>query len=352
MTPRRRAVGAAVVAVTAILLILNSEPNARYLYPALPLLFVPFAALLGWTAAHQRLLARALLAFAIACTAINVYFLPASSWYHKDFYGPFTPAQRAVYTGHTAPIRNVIAWFNRAHPQAAVLLTQDSEIAGLTGDVYENHWHQWNTMDQIRRAGDVPGIRALLDQWKVRYLIAHKPTVGNYAHPQALRDLLDRCTIPEYTFSEFYVARLEPICRNPATLPVDPVLTAKPGTYDDLDPTILLRGEWERNDSFAQTFQHTVSYTDIPGAEVRFAFEGTQLTYVFTKAVNRGIAAITIDGINRGNIDLYSVDPQWQSSALFQLLGPGRHLLVIRVTGTSRPAATGKFVDLDALQVK
>ena len=49
----------------------------------------------------------------------------------------------------------MIAWFNRAHPQAAVLLTQDSYIAGLDGDVYENHWHQYNTLDQLRRAEDV-----------------------------------------------------------------------------------------------------------------------------------------------------------------------------------------------------
>jgi hypothetical protein len=254
--------------------------------------------------------------------------------------------------GRAAPIRNVIAWFNRAHPQAAVLLTQDSEIAGLGGDVYENHWHQWNTLDQIRRADGVPGIRALLDQWKVRYLIARKPTAAQYARPQALRDLLDQCTIAEYAFDGFFVARLEPVCRAAATLPADPVLTATPGTYDDLDPAILLRGDWERSDAFEQAFQHTVSYTDIPGAEVRFKFVGTELTYVFTKAVNRGIAAITIDGINQGDLDLYSVDPHWQSSVRFPLLGPGSHLLVIRVTGKSRPAATGKFVDLDALQVK
>src|ERR1019366_697601 len=35
VSPRRPAVGAAVVAITAILLILNTEPNARYLYPAM-----------------------------------------------------------------------------------------------------------------------------------------------------------------------------------------------------------------------------------------------------------------------------------------------------------------------------
>src|ERR1035441_2691364 len=84
VAPRRQAVGAAVVSITAILLFLTTEPNARYLYPAMPLLFVPFAALLGWASAHQRVLARSLLAFAIACAAINVYFLPTSSYHHKD----------------------------------------------------------------------------------------------------------------------------------------------------------------------------------------------------------------------------------------------------------------------------
>jgi hypothetical protein len=252
----------------------------------------------------------------------------------------------------TAPIRNVIAWFNRAHPQAAVLLTQDSDIAGLTGDVYENHWHQFNTLDQIRRADGVEGIRRLLDGWKVRYLIARKPTASHYARPLALRELLDQCTIAEYTFGEFFVARLVPVCRTAAPLATAPLVTAKPGTYDDFDPTILLLGDWERNDGFEQAFRHTVTYTDTPGAEIRFAFEGSELTYVFTKASNRGIAAVTIDGANQGSIDLYSVEPQWQSSARFTYLGPGRHLLVIRVTGESRAASTGKFVDLDSLQVK
>jgi hypothetical protein len=352
LSPRRQAVGASVVAVTGILLILNSEPNARYLYPELPLLFVPLAALLGWAAAHRRVLARALLAFAIASAAINAYFLPASSYYHKDLYGPFTPAQREIYTGRTAPIRNVIAWFNRAHPQAAVLLTEGSDIAGLNGDVYDNHWHQYNTLDQIRRAQGVAGIRALLDRWKVRYLIARKPTVTRDTRPLALRQLLDQCTFAEYTFDDFFVARLEPVCRGAATLSLDPAVTAKPGVYDDLDPAILLRGDWERSDGFEQTFGHTVTFTDIPGAEIRFAFEGRELTYVFTRAGNRGIAAITIDGISQGTLDLYSAEPQWQSSARFPFLGPGRHLLVIRVTGESRAGATGKFVDVDALVVK
>jgi glycosyltransferase involved in cell wall biosynthesis len=353
VTPRRQPVIAAAVSLTAILLVLATQPNARYLYPALPLLFVPFAALLGWAAAaHHRVLVRSLFLFALAATTINVYFLPASSWYHKDLYGPFTPGQRRAYMGRTMPIRNVIAWFNRVHPQAAFLLTQDSEIAGLGGDVYENHWHQYNTLNQIRRAPGVPGIRALLDQWRVRYLIARKPTVTSYARPPALRDLLDECTVAEYAFDEFFVARLEPVCRASATFPLNPLVTADPGIYDDLDPAILLRGDWKRSDKFEQAYKHSVTFSDTPGAEIRFLFRGGELTYVFARAANRGIAAITIDGINQGDLDLYSPQPQWQSSVTFKLLGPGRHLLVIRVTGNSRPAATGKFVDLDALKAE
>jgi hypothetical protein len=254
--------------------------------------------------------------------------------------------------GRTAPIRNVIAWFNRVHPQAAVLLTQDSEIAGLGGDVYENHWHQYNVRNAIRHTGSVRILHLLLDQWKVRFLIARKPTVTSYARPPALRDLLDQCTVAEYAFDDVFVARLEPVCRAAATLPVTPLLTAKPGTYDDLDPAILLRGDWKRSDLFEQAFKHSVTFSDTPGAEIRFLFRGGELTYVFSRAPNRGIAAITIDGINQGDLDLYSLEPQWRSSVTFKLLGPGRHLLVIRVTGKSRPAATGKLVDLDALRVE
>ncbi|MEO8595270.1 MAG: glycosyltransferase [Candidatus Solibacter sp.] len=351
VSPRRQAVIAASVAMTAILLILNSEPNARYLYPALPMLMVPFAALCGWSLAHHRPLARVLLAFAVLAGAVNVYFLPASSYYHKDLYGPFSNAQREDYLGITAPIRKVISWFNRAHPQAAVLLTQDSYIAGLGGDVYENHWHQYNTLERLRGAQNIAGVRSTLDSWNVKYLIARRPTATSYARPLALRELLDQCTIPEYAFGEFYMAHLEPVCRA-AAVPRDPLITVTPGTYDDLDPAILLHGDWDRNDEFEDAYHHTVSYTDIAGADIRFAFQGNELEYLFAKAPNRGIAAVTIDGIDKGRIDLYSPKVEWNSIARFDYLGPGRHLLIIRVTGESRAESTGKFVDVDCLRVK
>ena len=96
----------------------------------------------------------------------NAYFLPASSYYHKNFYSPSEPP---------VPFRQTIAYFNRAHPRAAVLLTEDSFAAGLTGEVYENHWHQSSVMREIRRAPDIARLRSLLQQWNVQYFIARQP---------------------------------------------------------------------------------------------------------------------------------------------------------------------------------
>ena len=356
---RRPAVSGAVVALGAAIVIMRSEPNARYVYAALPLLSVPFAALLGWLDGRQRWLARVLICYVIACTALNAYFLPSSSYYHKDFSirSPLSRADRERYMAYTAPVRLVIAYFNRAHPRAAVLLTSGSDIAGLTGEVYENHWHQFATIDRIRKTPDMAGMLKLMEGWGVRYFIARKPAAGEYARPLALRELLETCTTPEYEAGDFYLARLEPDCgkRIEGAAARDanrPEIVVPPGYYDDFDPAIRYRGDWTNSDKFDGPFQHTISFTDIPGAEAAFAFEGSSLVYMYTKAPNRGLAAITIDGVSKGAIDLYSPAVEWQSSSRFCCLGPGKHVVVIRVMGQNSPGSTGQFVDLDGFRVE
>lgn len=48
----------------------------------------------------------------------------------------------------------------------------------------------------------------------------------------------------------------------------------------------------------------TTSYTNNAEDAATFTFEGQSITYYYTKASNRGIAAVTIDGIDRGTINL------------------------------------------------
>ena len=73
---------------------------------------------------------------------------------------------------------------------------------------------------------------------------------------------------------------------------------------------------------------------------------------MYTKAPNRGLAAITIDGVSKGTIDLYAPTVEWQSSSRFCCLGPGKHLVVIRVLGQNSPGSEGQFVDLDGFRVE
>jgi hypothetical protein len=344
---RRPAVSGAVVSLGTAAAVMGSvSPNARYLYAALPLMTVSFAGLLGW-AYSRRWLYRTLISAAIPCIAINLYFLPSASDYHKDFYlrRPFSRTERERAVGPAAPIRDVIAYYNRIHPHSTVLLASGPEIAGLEGDIYENHWHQFGTLEQLRNALTVPDMVRLMQHWKIQYFIANKPVASEPLQPAALRGLLENCTSAEYEFGNVFLAHWRPGCeqQNDST---------PPGFHDDFDPSITFRGDWEKSAQFDGPDRHTISYTDIPGAEVSFAFEGTALTYVFTKAWNRGLASVTVDGTSKGTIDLYSPNIEWQSRQKFCCLGAGRHVAAIRVEGRSNPKSKGKFIDVDSFVVE
>jgi glycosyltransferase involved in cell wall biosynthesis len=210
---RRSVVSAAVVSLVGAILILRSQPNARYLYAAMPLLSVPFAALLGW-ATGRRWLYHALIWPMVACIFLNLCFLPSAGWYHRDFdlRRPFSRAERDRYRAQAAPIREVIAYYNRAHPNSTVLLTSDSSVAGLDGTVYENQWHQYSTFDRIRNTGTLPELLDLVHNWNVQYLIAPKKGYEE-VEPAVLKELLERCTEPEFESGDRYLARLQSVCR-------------------------------------------------------------------------------------------------------------------------------------------
>ena len=182
---RRPAVSAAVVAFGAGLVILSTEPNARYLYTAMPLVLIPVGVTLGWTAEHQRRMYRVLIAFLVAGVALNLYFLPSASYYHKDFAlkQPFARVERERYISEAAPIRKVVQYFNRTHAKQGVLLTEEGANAQLDGDVYENHWHQMDSFLKIHAAPDVPSVLRLMNSWKVRFFIGRKPAPGDMPDP-------------------------------------------------------------------------------------------------------------------------------------------------------------------------
>ncbi len=123
------------------------------------------------------------------------------------------------------------------------------------------------------------------------------------------------------------------------------------GWVDNTSPLLTYSGRWESG-TFRGAYGETLSYSAASGAWVRFDFEGTTLEYLYTKTFNRGLALVTIDGIERGVIDLYDPRVVWQVSTVFGGLKPGRHTAEIRVAGRRNPASTDYFVDIDALQAR
>ena len=355
---RRAAMAALLLGIGGGLAILVSTPNVRYLYTTMPLLLIGFASLLGWARSNERPLYRMLVGYLFLTTALNAYFLPSSNYYHKDFCLrlPFSRAERTRYLDDAAPVRKVIAWFNQHHSGSPILLTSTTATAGLSASaIYLNNWHQFPTLEKLRAASTPEAMYRLLVSWNVHYLLTEDLEPADETVEPPLKAILASCTTPEFSAGPFSLLQLKPDCSAaPFLTEVDPArqTVLPPGIYDDFDRALAWHAEWTHDRTFAEPYRHTISYTDTPGAEVSIAFEGNSLTYRFTRAPNRGTATLTVDDTDPKSIDLYSSKIEWQSTYTACCFSAGRHRAVVRVTGKSQPQSSGKFVDLDAFEVK
>jgi hypothetical protein len=120
------------------------------------------------------------------------------------------------------------------------------------------------------------------------------------------------------------------------------------GAVDGGSPAVAYSGHWSQG-TFGAAYGATLTYSDEAGATARFFFEGTELQYIYTKAYNRGLVLVAIDGTPRRQIDLYDPSIVWQQRTIFGGLKPGPHRAEIQVLGQRNAASSGAFVDIDAL---
>ena len=123
------------------------------------------------------------------------------------------------------------------------------------------------------------------------------------------------------------------------------------GSYDDASRGIQYLGAWTYNPGFPLANAGAVTHSKEAGAVFRCSFSGSRITYVYTRAFNRGMAEVSIDGNLRATLDLYSPAIVWQASSTFEALPPGVHTLAVRVLGKKNPASEDYYVDLDRLLI-
>lgn len=120
------------------------------------------------------------------------------------------------------------------------------------------------------------------------------------------------------------------------------------GTYDNNYTQVGYKGpNWTGGSPFPRALFQTASWSNQTSASSWFAFFGDRITWVFTKAHNRGWQDIYIDGnfVQSINTDDDN-DILWQVHKTWDMSTPGYHILEVRglVGGTA-------YTDLDAYVV-
>ncbi len=227
----------------------------------------------------------------------------------------------------------------------------------LRAQPFTNGWHSYEFMQQVMalphepqdpldpdaaRQRGIAHARALhLSRPIDRCARPRSPVEGSGQH-RSLRAPFQSCRT---AIGGFRLANLRP-CAAPATEP------PAAGAYDDLDPRISFYGTWSHDTQFAQPANHSVTYSDSVGASFQFRFQGKAVTWVYTRALNRGVAEVLLDGQRQAELDLYAADAAWQSRSVFQAAAAGAHVLEVRILNRPNPRSSGNYVDVDELIVE
>ena len=320
----------ATAALSVILILLIALPNLRYLYPALPLLSIPIGAVLvEWPVPGSCAM--------VGVTLLNLHFLPASGWYHRDF-AFFKHSEAQQYLQQAAPIRTLFDHLNRDQPGQPVALFTGDAIAGLNAPSYTNTWHSEAYWKLVREARFPPDIAQLLRERKIAIIVApvsfesQFPVVHSF-----LRQWAQPTGVQAGDLAIFHL-RDRPVLNQEDMRPLPP------GSWDDLDDRIEYLGRWLHDRQFPQSSGHSLTYSGDPGDNFGLKFTGSKIAYIYTKAPNRGTALVSIDGHEAARIDMYSPDIEWQSRTTFDHLASGVHSFEVKILEDKNPRSSGRAV--------
>jgi hypothetical protein len=218
-------------------------------------------------------------------------------------------------------------------------------MADLVAPAYSNTWHGYRFLKQLRLADDPEDIDRLLSRLGARDIIVEP----NENRGRAMDVFLAACGETKYSLAGVSVVSIFPDCESRLRRWGSMPLAA--GKHDDTQMNITTQGDWTLDRNLPSAYQQSVSYSDGPDALVRFTFMGRGFKYGYTKAFNRGMAEILIDGSQKFVVDLYSSEIQWQVQTTIDGLSDSTHDVTIRVLRDRHPAASGYFIDIDFVEI-
>ena len=126
--------------------------------------------------------------------------------------------------------------------------------------------------------------------------------------------------------------------------------TVTNGNFDNTHSQFKYIGNWTHGSGWSTAYNGTLSWSKNTEDAVTFTFTGDNISYFFTKTWNRGKVAVTIDGVDKGLIDLYSFSSAWKQVVTWSGLGSGVHTIHLAVSGQKHPDSTDYYIDVDMLK--
>jgi hypothetical protein len=120
-------------------------------------------------------------------------------------------------------------------------------------------------------------------------------------------------------------------------------------TTQESDPAIQY-DTWKSTTQALAT-DGTFRSATVATATVTVRFTGTSIDWITRRGKPNGMATVSIDGVNKGVVDLYQKTAVWQSPVTYAGLSTGAHTMVISVLGQKNAAATGTEVLVDGFIV-
>jgi hypothetical protein len=109
--------------------------------------------------------------------------------------------------------------------------------------------------------------------------------------------------------------------------------------------------QWQSIAGSLERLGGTTRISGQAGAAATLTFDGTTVSWITSTGPAYGRATVSIDGINRGRVDLYAPQVAWQAPKTYGGLASGNHTIVVAVSGTKNKASSAKNVVVDAFIV-
>ncbi|MGH8737394.1 MAG: hypothetical protein ACREVC_08550 [Burkholderiales bacterium] len=129
-------------------------------------------------------------------------------------------------------------------------------------------------------------------------------------------------------------------------------VTAPGSRYQETDPAIAYGSGWIQGNRDKAYDEGTTAETNTAGAQASFTFTGTGVRWIGARGPQTGMARVWLDGALVGDLDMYAMTEGPQHTVFAaQGLAAGTHTLAIQVLQQTNPAATDRWVLIDAFDV-